>query len=86
MNPWPCESVDEVDRPAGEVPSYLMAQNPFIDEFAARYGVPPEATRGGAQTMYPEYMKKLKTMKLLPRPKPPQQEQTSPPQPTQPNK
>jgi len=25
-------------------------------------------------------------MKLLPRPKPPQQEQASPPQPTQPNK
>ena len=84
MNPWPCESVDEVDRPAGEVPSYLMAQNPFIDEFAARYGVPPEATRGGAQTMYPEYLKKVKTMKLLPRPKPPQPEQASPPsQPSQ---
>jgi hypothetical protein len=88
MNPWPCESVDEVDRPAGQVPSYLMAQNPFIDEFAARYGIPPEATRGGPETMYPEYMKKLKTMKLLPRPKPPQQEQASPPTPqsSQPNK
>ena len=63
-----------------------MAQNPFIDEFAARYGIPPEATRGGAETMYPEYMIKLKTMKLLPRPKPPQQEQASPPRPTQPSK
>lgn len=82
MNPWPCESVDEVDRPEGEVPSYLMGQNPFIDEFAARYGIPPEATRGGAETMYPEYMKKLKAMKLLPRPKPAQQEQSSPPNPT----
>jgi hypothetical protein len=68
MAPWPCESVDEVDRPEGVVPSYLMAQNPYIDEFAARYGVPPEATRGGAETMYPEYMLKLKDMKLLPRP------------------
>jgi len=68
MAPWPCESVDEVDRPEGVVPSYLMAQNPFIDEFAARYGIPPEATRGGAETMYPEYMLKLKDMKLLPRP------------------
>lgn len=87
MNPWPCESVDEVDRPAGEVPSYLMAQNPYIDEFAARYGIPPEATRGGAETMYPEYMLKLKTMKVLPRPKPAQQNQPSPPnQPNQQNK
>ncbi|MGA3292678.1 MAG: hypothetical protein ABSE45_01710 [Candidatus Acidiferrales bacterium] len=68
MAPWPCESVDEVDRPAGVVPSHLMAENPFIDEFAARYGVPPEATRGGAETMYPEYKLKLKNMKLLPRP------------------
>ena len=68
MAPWPCESVDEVDRPEGTVPSYLMAQNPYIDEFAARYGVPPEATRGGAETMYPEYMLKVKDMKLLPRP------------------
>jgi|SRR5208282_357876 len=68
MAPWPCESVDEVDRPEGVVPSHLMAQNPFIDEFAARYGIPPEATRGGAETMYPEYMLKLKNMKLLPRP------------------
>jgi hypothetical protein len=68
MAPWPCESVDEVDRPEGVVPSHLMAQNPFIDEFAARYGVPPQATRGGAETMYPEYMLKLKDMKLLPRP------------------
>jgi len=68
MAPWPCESVDEVDRPVGVVPSHLMADNPYLDEFAARYGIPPEATRGGAETMYPEYKLKLKNMKLLPRP------------------
>lgn len=84
MNPWPCESVDEVDRPVGQVPSYLMAQNPYIDEFAARYGIPPEATRGGAETMYPEYMLKVKTMKRLPRPKPEQQDQQNPPNPSRP--
>jgi len=67
MAPWPCEPVDEVDRPAGVVPSHLMAQNPFLTEFAARYGIPYEATRGGAETMYPEYKAKLKDMKLLPR-------------------
>jgi hypothetical protein len=68
MAPWPCESVDEVDRPAGVVPHHLPGTNPFLNEFPARYGVPPEATRGGAETMYPEYQLKLKNMKVLPRP------------------
>jgi hypothetical protein len=66
MAPWPCEPVDEVDRPEGVVPSHLMAQNPFIDEFARRYRVPIEATRGGAETMYPEYQMKLKNMQIPP--------------------
>jgi len=68
MAPWPCEVVDEVDRPAGQVPSHLMGANPFLDEFPANYGIPPEATRGGAETMYPEYRLKMKDMKVLPRP------------------
>jgi hypothetical protein len=68
LAPWPCESVDEVDRPEGEVPHHLPGTNAFLNEFPARYGVPPEATRGGAETMYPEYQLKLKDMKLLPRP------------------
>lgn len=67
MAPWPCEPVDEVDRPPGVVPHYLPGQNPFLHEFAARYGIPPEAALGGAETMYPEYMLKLKTMPRLPR-------------------
>ena len=29
MAPWPCESVDEVDRPAGVVPNHLMGANPL---------------------------------------------------------
>lgn len=68
--PWPCESVDEVDRPAGVVPAHLPGTNTFLDEFPAKYGIPPQATRGGAETMYPEYKLKMKDMKLLPRPKP----------------
>ncbi len=68
MAPWPCDPVDEVDRPAGQVPNHLIGANPFLDEFPARYGIPPEATRGGAETMYPEYQLKMKNMKRLPRP------------------
>ena len=67
MAPWPCESVDEVDRPAGVVPHHLPGANPFLDEFGMRYGVPLEATRGGAETMYPQYQLKLKDMKIPPR-------------------
>jgi hypothetical protein len=66
MAPWPCESVDEVDRPAGVVPHHLPGENPYIDEFGRRYGVPIEATRGGAETMYPEYQQKLQKMKIPP--------------------
>jgi hypothetical protein len=66
MAPWPCESVDEVDRPAGVVPSHFPGTNPYLDEFGRRYGVPIEATRGGAETMYPEYQQKLQKMKIPP--------------------
>jgi hypothetical protein len=64
---WPCEPVVEVVRPKGEVPAYLPGANPFLHEFAERWGLPYEPTRGGAETMYPEYQLKLKKM---PFPKP----------------
>jgi hypothetical protein len=66
--PYPCEAVDETDRPQGVVPHHLPGTNPFLNEFPAAFGIPPEATRGGAETMYPEYKLKLKNMKTLPRP------------------
>ena len=61
---WPCEPVVEVaNRPLGalqvDVPHYLPGMNPFLNEFASRYGIPIEAALGGAETMYPEYMMKL---------------------------
>lgn len=68
LAPYPCEVVDEIDRPSGVVPNHLPGTNPFLNEFPSEYGIPPEAARGGAETMYPEYQIKLKTMKTLPRP------------------
>jgi hypothetical protein len=60
---WPCEYVEEVTgRPKGEVPNFLPGANPFLKEFPARYRIPEEAAKGGAETMYPEYIKKLKAM------------------------
>jgi hypothetical protein len=60
--PYPCQAVVEIDRPQGTVPHHLPGSNTFLGELPAKYGIPPEAARGGAETMYPEYMLKLKTM------------------------
>jgi hypothetical protein len=57
--PYPCESVTEVVRPAGVVPHHLPGTNTFLGEFPAKVGVPAEAARGGAETMYPEYRQKI---------------------------
>jgi hypothetical protein len=61
--PYPCEAVVEVIRPRGSVPSHLPGKNLFLAEFPERFGLPAEPTRGGAETMYPEYRLKLKNMK-----------------------
>jgi hypothetical protein len=58
---WPCESVEEVDRPKGAVPHYLPGTDEHIKEYAERVKLPLSATMGGAQTMYPEFQQKLKT-------------------------
>lgn len=65
---WPCEYVDELPgKRAGAVPSYMPGQNPFVTEFAAKYQIPVEASLGGAQTMYPEFRQKLKSLQPPPR-------------------
>jgi hypothetical protein len=57
--PYPCEAVTEIPRPLGVVPHHLPGTNTFLSEFPKKYGVPPEAARGGADTMYPEYRLKI---------------------------
>ena len=54
------EIVDEVTPRPGYVPSY-----PFGTEhtdFAEQFGLPYEATQGGAETLYPEYVQRLQEM------------------------
>jgi hypothetical protein len=67
IDPYPCAAVNETNRPLGAVPHHLPADNPFLDEFSRRTGVPFQATRGGAETMYPEYMD---TVRAMPKPQP----------------
>jgi hypothetical protein len=62
----PCEPVVEVERTAGEIPHFLPGKNPFLNEESQMYGIPEEAVRGGAQTMYPEYRKFLKDKYVAP--------------------
>lgn len=68
MRPYPCEEATETVVPRGKVPNYLPGRNPTLTEFAAQHAIPPEAALGGPETMYPEFIAKMKTMKLLPRP------------------
>ena len=55
----PCEYVPEDPAPHGTVPAYLPGTNPYLREFAERYGLPQSGVRGGADTIYPEYRSKM---------------------------
>jgi hypothetical protein len=58
--PAPPESTvaDELTGPSRAfVPHYLPDQNAALKEFAAKFGLPFEATRGGAAAAYPEYQR-----------------------------
>jgi hypothetical protein len=62
MDPYPCESVVEVPRDKGVVPSHLPGTNDGPREFAAKHAIPVEAALGGAETALPEFAQKMKTM------------------------
>ena len=59
---WPCEYVEEVDRPKDKVPHYLPGTNTALTEFSTKHGIPQEAARGGAETLYPEYLERLRAL------------------------
>ena len=56
---FPCTVIDE-GLATRNVPHYLPGANPYLTEWTAASGIPPEAARGGAETMYPEYRLKMK--------------------------
>ena len=62
-----CQPDEEIaGRAPGYVPHYLPGTTPYFDEYAKMYGIPWEATRGGAETIYPEYRAKLKELSRQP--------------------
>jgi hypothetical protein len=55
-----CEYGQEVPKPRADyVPAHLPGTNPFLREVSDWYGLPNVMTRGGAESMYPEYRDKL---------------------------
>ena len=57
-----CNAVTEIPRLEGSgiVPSFLPGENPNRNFMANTYHVPQDAAMGYAETLYPEYRKKLK--------------------------
>jgi len=56
----PCTSIYE-GLEKGKVHHFLPGENPFLKDIRERYGVPTDMPTGGAETMYPEYQRKLRT-------------------------
>ena len=67
MQPYPCEEATETAVPRGQFPNFLPGKSPlpgFDADLADKFGTPIEARLGGPETMYPEYIKKMKTFKV----------------------
>jgi hypothetical protein len=66
--PYPCEEATEVAIPRGTTPHYLPGQS-LLDGLNPkkpdRFGTPYQARLGGPETMYPEYIEKMKKMPRL---------------------
>jgi hypothetical protein len=65
--PAPCTPEAEVaGLKSDTTPHYLPGKNAFVNDVTRMYHIPVEAVLGGAETMYPEYRKKLKDAYIAP--------------------
>jgi len=57
-----CNTANEIPylEDTGEVPHYLPGENPEQDYMTRTYNIPTEAAMGHAETLYPEYRKKIR--------------------------
>jgi hypothetical protein len=62
MGAYPCTVEVETDHPVDYIPHYLPGSNPYLTEWAEKHHLPLEAAKGGPETMYPEYMLRLKSL------------------------
>jgi hypothetical protein len=73
LAPYPCEEPTETAVPRGRVPHYLPGQSTLPSWNKAitdDFNTPYEARVGGAETMYPEYIAKMKTFPKTAKPAP----------------
>jgi hypothetical protein len=61
----PCIQGDE-GVPENVVPHYTPDSNPFVEELTKLYGIPQEAILGGAQTLYPDFRKQIRSKYVRP--------------------
>ena len=64
MAPYPCEEATETAVPRGTVPHFLPGQSPLPGlnpTYADSFATPYDARLGGPETMYPEFIAKMKT-------------------------
>jgi len=54
-----CEYTNETGSDKYRVAHWLPGKNEFVDDWAAKHGIPLEAAWGGAESLYPEYQPKL---------------------------
>jgi hypothetical protein len=70
LPPYPCEEATETVVERGTIPHYLPGQNllPGQDpDVTDKFGTPYEARLGGPETMYPEYIAKMRTFRRPPK-------------------
>ncbi len=58
VQPYPCESVDEVIRATGVVPHHLPNTNDGSEQYATKHHLSLEGVKGGAETALPEFVKR----------------------------
>ena len=64
MAPYPCEEATETAVPRGNVPHFLPGKSPlpaFNRDYSDKFATPFEARLGGAETMEPEYIAKMRS-------------------------
>jgi hypothetical protein len=61
LSPFSCIPTVEIERARDAVPHNLPGENRYLTEFATKHSLPVDAARGGAATMYPEYLARLLT-------------------------
>jgi len=66
MSPYPGEEATETALTRGTVPHFLPRKSPLPGvnpNLTDRFGTPFEPRRGGAETMYPEYIATMRTFR-----------------------